>query len=84
MEKNVATVVFKIIKRNESHELEIPLEITANELVSALNTAYKLGIDTSDVKNCYLKSESPIALLKGNKPLDEFGIRNGTIIICSE
>lgn len=84
MEKNVATVVFKILKRNESHELEIPLEITANELVNALNSAYELGIDTSDVKNCFLKSESPIALLKGNKPLKEFGIRNGTIIICSE
>ena len=42
--------------------------------------AYELGIDTTDIKNCYLKAESPIALLKGDKTLAEFGIRNGSVI----
>lgn len=75
-----AIVIFKMHKRNVEVDLEIPLDITANDLVNALNTAYDLGIDTNDVKNCYLKAENPIALLKGNKMLSEYGVRNGTVI----
>ena len=80
MNKDVATVVFFITKKNVAHEIEIPLYITANELFVALNTAYDLKVDVSNVKNCYLKAERPIALLKGNKTLAEYGIRNGSII----
>lgn len=78
--ENKAIVIFKIHKRNIEVDLEIPLEITPNDLVNALNTAYELGVDTSNVRNCYLKAENPIALLKGNKTLAEFGVRNGTVI----
>lgn len=78
--KDTAIIVFNIIKRNFTVDLEVPLDISANELVIALNTAYELGIDTTDIKNCYLKAENPIALLKGNKTLAEFGIRNGSVI----
>ena len=79
-----AIVIFNNRKNNMSIDLEIPLTISANELVEALNTAYELGIDVSDIKNCYLKSENPIALLKGNKTLAEYGIRNGSVIIFTE
>lgn len=84
MNKETAIVIFHIIKRNLSVDLEIPLNITANELVLALNTAYELEIDTSDIKNCYLKAENPIALLKGNKTLADYGIRNGSDIYYTE
>ena len=84
IDREKAIVIFNIIKRNVSDDLEIPLDISANELVEALNTAYKLGIDTSDIKNCYLKAENPIALLKGNKTLAEFGLRNGSVINYTE
>lgn len=84
MSKETVTVVFSITKRNVVKDIEIPLYITANELVIALNEAYDLNIDTSDVKNCYLKAEKPIALLKGNKTLEEFGVRNGTVIYFTE
>ena len=77
---NKAVVIFRILKRKQEHDLEIPLDISSNELFVALNTAYELGIDTGDIKNCYLQAERPIALLKGNKSLAEFGVRNGTII----
>lgn len=79
-----AIVIFNIVKRNYQVDLEIPLNISANELVMALNTAYELGIDTTDVKNCYLKAENPIALLKGNRLLSEYGVRNGTVIYFTE
>lgn len=84
MNKETVTAVFNMTKRNIAKDIEIPLYITANELVVALNEAYDLKIDTSNVKNCYLKAEKPIALLRGNKTLAEFGVRNGTVIYFTE
>lgn len=78
--ENKAIVVFKAHKKKFETDLEVPLNISANDLVNALNTGFDLGIDVSDVSNCYLQAENPIALLKGNKELSEFGVRNGTII----
>lgn len=82
MEKAIITL--NIVNRNFTVDLEIPLSITANELVIALNSAYELNIDTSDMKNCYLKAEKPIILLRGNKTLEEFGVRDGTVINYTE
>lgn len=76
-----AVVVFRNQDRKMQVDLEIPLGITANDLVLALNEAYGLGIDTNDIFNCYLVAENPIAFLRGNKTLKEFGIRNGSYII---
>lgn len=84
MNKETVTAVFNMTQRNIVKDIEIPLYITANELVVALNEAYELKIDTSSVKNCYLKTEKPIALLRGNKTLAEFGVRNGTVIYFTE
>lgn len=84
MDKETAIIILYITKRNFTVDLEVPLDISANDLVNALNTAYELGIDTSDIKNCYLKAENPIVLLKGNKTLAEFGLRNGSIINFTE
>lgn len=84
MNNDWAIVIFNIIQRKFTIDLEIPLNISANELVIALNTAYSLGIDTTNIKNCYLKAENPTVLLKGNKTLAEFGLRNGSIINFTE
>ena len=73
-------VNFNIVDRNFSVDIEIPLDITARELVIGLNAAYELGLDTTDAKVCYLKAENPIALLRGNKLLSEYGLRNGSAI----
>ncbi len=81
---NRAIVIFRMHKRNVEVDLDIPLDITTSDLVNALNTAYELGIDMSNVKNCYLKTENPIALLKGSKTLSEHGVRNGTVINFTE
>ena len=35
------------------YKVEIPLEITANDLVLALNEAYGLGMDTDNIFSCY-------------------------------
>lgn len=73
-------VVLNIKKRNESHDVEVPLDITANDLVLALNSAYGLQIDTDDITKRYLKTENPIALLKGGRLLSEYKLKNGTCI----
>lgn len=80
MSRENAVIIFVNTKANTSVDIEVPLDITANELVIGLNSAYELGIDTTDVKSRYLKAENPIALLKGNKTLAQCGIRNGSIV----
>ena len=79
MEK--AVVEFLNYEDNCCVDLEVPLEITANELVLSLKEAYSLKLDVNNIFNCYLVSENPIAFLRGNKTLKEFGIRNGSRII---
>lgn len=79
----MASVSVNFINRKNSTytELEIPLDISANELIAALKEAYDLDIDLDNYFECYLVSENPIAFLKGNKLLEAYGIRNGTSII---
>lgn len=84
MKKETAFVEFCVESRNLKVELEIPLYISANELAVALNSAYDLGIDVFNSKQCCLKSERPIALLQGEKELEKYGIRNGSIIYFTE
>lgn len=78
-----AVVIFKELKNNRKVDLEVPLKITARELVIGLNTAYDLNIDVDDIKRCYLKVENPLILLRGNMLLKDAGIRNGSIISYS-
>jgi len=84
MDREKALITLNIVKRKLSVDLEVPLSVSANELVVALNQAYELDIDTTDIKNCYLKAEKPMVLLRGNKTLEEFGIRNGSVINYTE
>lgn len=76
-----AIVEFINLKNNIKEELEIPTNITANDLIIALNEAFDLEMDIDNIFNCYLVAENPIAFLHGNKELSEYGIRNGTKII---
>lgn len=78
--ENTVVVILLIPSKNVKVDLEVNLDITATELAIAIISAYKLDIDTSNIRNCYIKSERPIALLRGNKTLREFGLRNGSII----
>lgn len=78
-----AIVIFKEPKNNRQVDLEVPLNITARELVIGLNVAYDLNIDVDDIKRCYLKVENPLILLRGNMLLKDAGIRNGSIISYS-
>ena len=68
MEEKVVVEFINDMKQTHV-DLEIPLEITANDLVLALNEAYGLEMDTENIFSCYLVAENPIAFLRGNKTL---------------
>lgn len=79
--KDKVIIQFENTKKSESFDLEVPTTITANELLHSLNQGLHLGIDLSNSSQCYLTSENPIALLKGDVMLEEFGIHDGTKIL---
>lgn len=79
-----AIVQLKLVRRGETHDVDVPLDITAGELMQGLNEAYQLGLDTEDASQCYLKAENPVVLLHGRRTLGEFGIMDGSIINVTE
>lgn len=80
MEKETIVLTVNIPEKNIKDDIEVPISISANDLVVALNTAYSLNMDINDVRKCFLKAENPISLLKGNRTLDAFGLHDGTAI----
>ncbi|MDD2978578.1 MAG: EsaB/YukD family protein [Hespellia sp.] len=79
MKENVVVTVH-VCGREISEELEIPLDISANELIIALGQMYGLAVDRNKLFGYYLKVDEPKALLRGEKLLGEYGIRNGSQI----
>lgn len=67
-------------KTGECFDIEVPLNITANELLYALSQGLQLGLNLADMSQCYLVTENPVALIKGDVLLEEFGVHDGTRI----
>lgn len=78
---DTANIEFVNLNKNFKVDIEVPLNISANDLIMSLNEVYNLDISKENIFSCYLISENPIAFLRGKKTLEEFGIRNGTIIL---
>ena len=75
-------VTFCSAEKNIKADIEVPTDITTMDLLKALNFAFDLEIDTSDIKQCYIKVENPIALMRGNRLVSDYKIRNGSILFC--
>lgn len=75
-----AIIILFFHKKNKKIDIEVPLNITANEFILALNNIYSLGLNVENVAELFLRAENPIILLKGNRTLEEYGMRDGTII----
>lgn len=73
-------VILYLHKQNRKIDIEIPLDITANELIIGLTQGFQLEMDLDNLSKCFLKTENPIALLRGNHKLSEYDLRNGTVI----
>lgn len=79
MGQDKVIITVNLIKQGSIHDLEVPLDISANELCEALFHLY-LPEYEEDVEQFYLRSERPIALLRGERSLREYGIRDGSVI----
>ena len=74
-------MIFNDKRYNRQFDIEVPLDITANELIYGLNKGLGLGIDVSNMEECFLCTEEPRMLLRGGDVLlEDSGVRNGTII----
>lgn len=78
--KDKIIVQFERKKTGEILDLEIPGNITANELIYSLNEGLSLGLDLNNVAENYLISENPVALLRGDTLLENLGVHNGSKI----
>jgi len=74
MNRNNAIITVNLLRRGTAHDLDVPLDISANELCAALFQKY-LPEQHGDMKQYYLKAERPIVLLRGERTLREYGIR---------
>lgn len=82
--KDRAIVVIRRDLDGTERDLDIPLDITLHEFVMALQSIYEVDSDPERIGMSYLSVENPIALLKGNATLREYGIRDGSIIHFTE
>lgn len=80
MDKKTIIVLVCDYRNATETDVEIPLDITANELIVAINESFHLDMDTDNLYKCYLSAENPIALVKGDKTIGDFGLHDGTII----
>ncbi len=76
---NSAIISVNLLNAKKQYDLEVPLDISANELCAALFQHYLPG-KQNNVQQYYLKAERPIALLRGERTLREYGLRDGSVI----
>ncbi len=76
------TIIIMFNNAGKTTDVEIPSNITADELLHGLNVAFDLGVDEVNAKGFYMRSENPIALIKGDMTISELGIRTGTTIFA--
>ncbi len=69
------TVVVRMMT-GKTVDIEIPVSISAADLISALHEALKLPGECPD----YVRCENPTAMLQGNVPVSYYGIRDGSIL----
>lgn len=77
-------VIIEFCWNNNRKDVEIPKNITADELITALNGGFDLGIDVDNPKDYLFRAENPIALIKGDITVEELGLRDGTVIYFEE
>ncbi|SCY47256.1 MULTISPECIES: hypothetical protein [unclassified Butyrivibrio] len=74
-------MIFHRADTNETFDIEVPTDITANELIYGLNKGLGLGINMDNPADAYLRSINPIALLRGDDLIEDFHLHGGTTII---
>ena len=73
-------VEFHDRQTGRSSDLQLPMNLSGNDLVVALANAYHLPINTNNPEELYLRAEDPIMLIEGDTTLEQLGMSNGTRI----
>lgn len=81
MGEDTIIISFERTDTGHSMDLEVPVSLTAKELVFALNKSLMLGISMDDQEGFYLRSENPTALLRGETTLEELHLHHGSRVI---
>lgn len=76
--KQVIIIVYK--PNGEAYDVEIPLEISANQLIAALHQ----GLRMSGPRPAAVHTTNPIAYLCGERSLASYGLRDGTSLFFYE
>lgn len=79
MSTNKIVIIINNISTGTCKDIEVPLDISASELCDAIFQKY-LPERYGDVRKYYLRSERPVALLRGERTLREYGLRDGSVI----
>ena len=80
MEKKEIIVQFINHRTGKEMDIEVPLDITANELIHGLNEGLGLHMASDNMFQNSLSAENPIVLLRGTRTLAELGLRDGSVI----
>jgi uncharacterized ubiquitin-like protein YukD len=72
--------VITVRRKNMDMDMDIPLDVTVIEFIESLNHIFSLGLENESTSKWFVKSENPTALLKGERTLREFNVRNGSVI----
>lgn len=76
--KEKAVVRMNVPDKKQKEWLEIPLDITANDLILALGQIYSLRVEEDLLYSYYVKCDNPKALLRGGRTLKSYGLRDGS------
>lgn len=77
----MSKVIIIVYKPNgEAYDVEVPLEISADQLIMALHQGLRLGGGRPRA----VHTTNPIAYLCGERSLASFGLRDGTSLFFYE
>ena len=57
-------------------DVEIPLDISADQLIRALHMSFFPNTPAP----AFIRSDNPVAFIRGNTPVELFGLRDGSIL----
>ena len=78
------SVVVEFRWGNNSKDVEVPLNITCDELIHALNLGIGLGLDERNTASYRLTASNPPILIGGAKAIEEIGLLEGAILTLQE
>lgn len=78
MKEDRILIEFYRDRSGPARELDVPADLSAQDLVRALNEVYRLGMDPANPREFFLQGEEPIALIRGKHTLKELGLHDAS------